>query len=282
MDTIMTPRPDTAEWNAYFPSLYSLSVYTSPKTDFDGGVYAKTYKGEKRVLVLLTDERYLEMTNGALFSTGNHPVETLLPMMHLAKAGFQLDVATLSGQRAKFEQWAMPLADKAVMEYYASVRTKLNAPQKLSAIIKDNDLSAYAAIFIPGGHGVLAGIPQSQEAGHLLRLANAQKLFIISLCHGPASLLAAEQNGDFPFKGYALCVFPDNLDEGANLAIGYMPGHLKLLAGKELQARGVTICNEGITGQVHRDRNLLTGDSPLASNALGRLAAETLLDELCD
>lgn len=31
------------------------------------------------------------------------------------------------------------------------------------------------------------------------------------------------------------------------------------------------------TGQVHRDRILLTGDSPLASNALGRLAVETLL-----
>jgi len=33
-------------------------------------------------------------------------------------------------------------------------------------------------------------------------------------------------------------------------------------------------------GAVHRDRILLTGDSPLASNALGRLAAETLLKEV--
>ncbi|MBQ1495452.1 MAG: protein deglycase HchA, partial [Acinetobacter sp.] len=28
---------------------------------------------------------------------------------------------------------------------------------------------------------------------------------------------------------------------------------------------------------VHQDRKLLTGDSPLASNNLGKLAAETLL-----
>ena len=30
------PVRDRAEHNAYFPSDYSLSVYTSPKTDFDG------------------------------------------------------------------------------------------------------------------------------------------------------------------------------------------------------------------------------------------------------
>ncbi|EMO6349810.1 TPA: protein deglycase HchA, partial [Pseudomonas aeruginosa] len=38
------------------------------------------------------------------------------------------------------------------------------------------------------------------------------------------------------------------------------------------------ILNKGITGQVHRDRKLLTGDSPLASNNLGKLAAKTLLE----
>jgi D-lactate dehydratase / protein deglycase len=29
----------------------------------------------------------------------------------------------------------------------------------------------------------------------------------------------------------------------------------------------------------HRDRKLLTGDSPFAANALGKLAAESLLEE---
>ncbi|KAJ6789214.1 hypothetical protein PWT90_10435 [Aphanocladium album] len=35
-----------------------------------------------------------------------------------------------------------------------------------------------------------------------------------------------------------------------------------------------------MTGQVHRDRLLLTGDSPLASNNLGKLAAQTLLEDV--
>ena len=37
--------------------------------------------------------------------------------------------------------------------------------------------------------------------------------------------------------------------------------------------------NDDMTGAVHRDRNLLTGDSPLASHALGKLAADVLIDE---
>ena len=38
--------------------------------------------------------------------------------------------------------------------------------------------------------------------------------------------------------------------------------------------------NTDISGMVHRDRKLLTGDSPLAGNALGKLAAEALLEEV--
>lgn len=274
---IMQPVPDRAEWNAYFPSDYSLSVYTAAKTNFDGADYPQKYQGKKKILVLLTDERYLEMANGTLFSTGNHPVETLLPMMHLANAGFSFDIATLSGQRAKFELWAMPLADEKVMDFYTSYLPDFQAPHKLVDLLPGFSPENYAAVFIPGGHGAMAGIPQSRDAGQMLCQAVKENIFVISLCHGPACLLAAELTGEFPFAGYEACVFPDSLDEGANVAIGYLPGHLKELAAGALQKKGVQILNDTITGQVHRDRILLTGDSPLASNALGRLAVETLL-----
>ncbi len=91
------PTPDLAEDNAFFPSPYSLSQYTSPKTDYDGTTYPTPYTGNKKVLMIATDERYIQMQNGKFFSTGNHPVEMLLPMFHLDNAGFEIDVATLSG-----------------------------------------------------------------------------------------------------------------------------------------------------------------------------------------
>ncbi|MGM7377207.1 protein deglycase HchA, partial [Acinetobacter baumannii] len=54
------PTPDLAEDNAFFPSPYSLSQYTSPKTDYDGTTYPTPYAGNKKVLMIATDERYIQ------------------------------------------------------------------------------------------------------------------------------------------------------------------------------------------------------------------------------
>ena len=73
--------------------------------------------------------------------------------------------------------------------------------------------------------------------------------------------------------------FPDATDR-MTPDIGYMPGHLSWHFGEKLKALGVTILNTEPTGAVHADRKLLTGDSPFAGNALGKLAAEALLAEV--
>ena len=281
------PTPDLAEDNAFFPSPYSLSQYTSPKTDYDGTTYPTPYAGNKKVLMIATDERYIQMQNGKFFSTGNHPVEMLLPMFHLDNAGFEIDIATLSGNPAKLEMWAMPKQEQVVLDTFQKYADKLKNPLKLGDILENvvGENSPYAAVFIPGGHGVLAKIPHSLEVKKVLKWAVEQEKFIITLCHGPASLLAAavdEQPENYIFKDYQICVFPDSLDKGANIDIGYMPGALPWLVGENLEKLGVKILNTGITGQFHRDRKLLTGDSPLASNNLGKLAAETLLAEVKD
>lgn len=276
-----TPTPDQAEDNAFFPSPYSLSQYTSSKTDYDGTTYPQPYKGDKKILMIATDERYILMQNEKFFSTGNHPVEMLLPMFHLDNAGFEFDVATLSGNPVKLEMWAMPSEDKTVLDTYNKYLEQLK-PVKLADILQDviAENSPYAGVFIPGGHGVLAKIPESLEVKHVLKWAMDHDKYVITLCHGPASLLAAgvdEASENYLFKGYEICVFPDSLDKGANIDIGYMPGKLQWLVGENLEKLGVKILNKGITGQVHKDRKLLTGDSPLASHNLGKLAAETLL-----
>lgn len=276
------PTRDTAEENAFFPSLYSLSQYTAPKTDYDGTTYEKPYQGDKKILMIATDERYILMQNGKFFSTGNHPVEMLLPIFHLDNAGFEFDVATLSGNPVKLEMWAMPNEEQVVLDTYAKYLEQLKKPLKLADILEQaiGENSPYAGVFIPGGHGVLAKIPESKEVKQVLKWAMDNDKYVITLCHGPASLLAAavdETPENYIFKGYEICVFPDSLDKGPNIDIGYMPGQLQWLVGENLQKLGVKILNQSITGQVHKDRKLLTGDSPLASHNLGKLAAQTLL-----
>ena len=103
----------------------------------------------------------------------------------------------------------------------------------------------------------------------------------VNLSHSckPAVIPERVQPGSTLFKGYKICAFPDSLD-AQTPAIGYMPGHLTWKFGERLKTLGFEIVNDGISGAVHRDRQLITGDSPLAGNALGKLAAETLLKEV--
>lgn len=270
------PQPDPAEDNAFFPSSYSLSQFTSPKSDLNGADYPTRYQGGKKVLMIGADERYLLTDNGSFFSTGNHPVETLLPMYHLDKAGFGFDVATVSGNPVKFEYWAMPSEDAEVKGFFTKYRPQFKQPLTLSEVIS-RGLDGYAAIFIPGGHGALIGLPESRDVGAVLKWAAANDRFVISLCHGPAAFLAV---GDSDiYRGYAICAFPDALDEKTP-DIGYMPGHLTWKFGEKLKTLGFRILNDDISGAVHKDRRLITGDSPLAGNALGKLAAASLLEDV--
>ena len=80
-----SPKP-TAD-GAFSPSPLAIKLGTSSTTDYDGGVYAKSYTGtQNRVLMICTEERNMTMANGKKFSTGNHPVEMGLPMLHLMNA----------------------------------------------------------------------------------------------------------------------------------------------------------------------------------------------------
>ncbi len=279
------PVPDPAEDNAFFPSPYSLGEFTSAKSDLGDANYPKPYTGGRwKVLMIATDERYLLMKNGTMFSTGNHPVEMLLPMYHLDKAGFSIDVATVSGNPVKLELWALPKEDEAVRSIYRKYIDKLKSPLKLEDVVnqKLGADSDYIGIFIPGGHGALVGIPFSLDVKAVLKWAMDNDKHIISLCHGPASLLAAgvgEAKDDFIFKGYKICVFPDSID-AKTPEIGYMPGAMPWFIGEKLRELGVEILNSDITGQTHQDRNLITGDSPFASNNVGKVAAKALLDKV--
>lgn len=276
----MRPTPDLAEDNAFFPSAYSLSQFTSSKSNLSDADYANPYTGGRwKILVVGADERYLLTDNGTMFSTGNHPVETLLPMYHMDKAGFSFDIATLSGNPVKFEWWAMPHEDKEIVGLFSKYRDQFKQPLKLADVVKNalGKDSDYIGVFIPGGHGALMGLPNSEDMKAVLEWALEHDKFMISLCHGPAAFLAVGKNP--AFAGFKICAFPDAMD-AQTPDIGYMPGHLTWKFGEQLQALGFEIINTDISGAVHQDRKMLTGDSPLAGNALGKLAAQALLQSL--
>jgi len=267
---------------SYSPSKLALKLGTVDTTDFENISYSK-YQGEKsKILVIFTQQKNMKMQNGKLFSTGNHPIEALLPMLHLKNAGFDFVIATPTGKPVVFEMWAFPEKDEYVNAIYNEYKTSFEQPQSLEDF-RDNSLSdtaSYAAVFIPGGHGSMLGIPEDQNVGKILNWAHDNDLFIISLCHGPGSFLATTLNDQsFIFEGYKMAVFPDSVDK-TTPKVGYLPGYMPWGLSEKLKSLGANIVNTKSDKTVCLDRKLITGASPLASNELGKLAAQTLLNEL--
>lgn len=274
-------QPQQEEDGSYKPSSLALSIATSPISNFEEVSYTP-YQGEKsKVLVIFTENKNLEMKNGKLFSTGNHPVEALVPMLHLQNAGFDFEIATPHGKPVVFEMWAFPNEDENVKSIYEKHQSQFEKPLNLSKLMNGTlNANNYAAVFVPGGHGAMIGIPEDANVGQVLRWAHNNDVFTITLCHGPGALLATTTNNqEFVFEGYKMCVFPDAVDEQTPM-IGYLPGHMKMGVSETLKAKGAIVVNTESDDSVIRDRDLITGASPYASNELGKLAANTLLAEL--
>lgn len=85
-----------------------------------------------------------------------------------------------------------------------------------------------------------------------------------------------------PLSGYKIAAFPDSLDFGANLDIGYLPGEMPWALGETFKKEGIEIINDDMTGVTTRDRDLLTGDSPLAAHQLGKDSVTALLEQYGD
>ncbi len=279
---ILGLAPKLESDGSYSPSKMALKMSVADKTDFENISYQK-YEGKRsKILVIFTEQKNLKMKNGKDFSTGNHPVEALLPMLHLKNAGFEFEIATPTGKPVVFEMWAFPRKDEHVNAIYKEHKSSFERPVKLSDFINTSfaHSDSYAAVFVPGGHGAMIGIPEDKNVAKILNWAHENDLFTISLCHGPGAFLSTTLNNQkFLYKGYNMAVFPDSVDNKTPM-IGYLPGKMPYGLSENLKSLGANLMNTKMDKTVCVDRTLITGASPLASNELGKLAAKTLLKEL--
>lgn len=276
-------KPQKEDDGSYSPSSLALKMATSSTTDYTP-VFKNHGPIRGKILMLCTEEKNLEMQNGKYFSTGNHPVEMLVPILHLQDAGFEIEVFTLTGKAVKLEMWAFPEKDEAVHQIFEEFKPKFHSPHSLAELVSQDSfqLNAFAAVFIPGGHGALMGLPQSTDVKKLIYRAHENNLLMLSICHGPAAFISAaidEPEGEFIYRGYKIAAFPDGVDS-VTPWMGYMPGHLKWKFGKRLKGLGMEIVNKMADKSCHRDRNLITAASPLAANDFGQMAAKALIERI--
>jgi molecular chaperone Hsp31 and glyoxalase 3 len=254
-------------------------ISTYQFTDFGG----RQYSGDQKVLVLCTEERYFKMANGKDFSTGNNVQETMVPLMHLVQGGFDFEVVTPSGKPAILEEWSVPVKDEAVLKFRKTHQAKFDQPHSLKTLLQDNALhnqSNFIALFLPGGHGAMVGLPKDENVGKLLRWTKESDRYLVAVCHGPAAMIAKDKKGQAnPYQGYKMVAFPDKFDKQSP-SLGYLPGQLPWFQCEALEKEGISILNDKITGATHIDRKLISGDSPKACDELGKIAVEALFKEL--
>lgn len=261
----------------YEPSSFSAMLAIDSKTAYKKVDFGKTYSGNKKVLVICTQERYMLMGNGKKFSSGNHPVETGQPLLILKDAGFDFDICTPTGQPACLEMWALPKKDELFMEFFEkTIKPKADKPLSLEKIFADKKaFDKYVTFFFPGGQGAMLGLPEDETCGKLVEYTKEKDLILMSVCHGPAAFLSAK--GDtHPYSGFKIACFPDAIDKQSP-SIGYLPGPQTWYFGEKLIERGLTIINTGADDTISDDRNLVTGASPKACQKLGVAVAEKLL-----
>ena len=276
---ILGIAPKLRDDGSYSPSKVALKLAVAAKTDYTKVSYEKYHGQKSKILVICTEQKDMQMKNGKKFSTGNHPVEAILPMLHLRDAGFEFNIVTPTGKPVVFEMWAMPNKDQNVINLYNEYEKQFENPGSLKDFVENSldDDQSYAAVFIPGGHGAMLGIPEDLNVGKVLRWAHKKDLFTITLCHGPGSLLSTNlDENEFIYKGYQMAVFPDSVDKQTPL-VGYLPGHMPWKLCEKLTDLGVSIINKKSDNSTCIDRKLITGASPLAANELGKLVANTLL-----
>ncbi|MCP4098628.1 MAG: protein deglycase HchA [Planctomycetaceae bacterium] len=268
--------------DSYRPSRLALRLATSSVSNYKASSY-EAYQGKRsKIIVVFTERKNMTMRNGREFSTGNHPVEALLPMLHLKNAGFEFEIATPNGKPVVFEMWAMPSKDADVLGIYNDLKPRFDHPKSLEEVVGSLDArtDSYVALFIPGGHGAMLGLPDDQNVAALLRWAHTNDLFTISLCHGPGAFLATTlEKQEFLYSGYEMAVFPDSVDKKTPL-IGYLPGHMPWALGARLENLGAKLVNSKADDTCCVDRKLITGASPEAADKLGKIAATTLLEHL--
>ena len=279
LKTLLGISPQAEPDGSYRPSKLAMKLATSAVTDYEPVPQGTVSGHGARVLVVVTERKDMTMHNGKRFSTGTHPVELLVPLLHLRSAGLEIEISTPTGAPAAIEMWAMPTKDEAVMGLYEALKPQLEAPLSLSQVVEGlPSRTDTRAVYLPGGHGAMLGLPEDENLGRLLRWAHEKNVYTVALCHGPGALLATAA-GDSPFlyEGYKMAVFPDSVDK-MTPKIGYLPGAMPWHLGAKLAGLGVNVVNTKADDTCCVDRLLITGASPEASQKLGVLVTKTILD----
>jgi putative intracellular protease/amidase len=233
-----------------------------------------------RLLMVVTGADHLTLKDGSIRKTGFWAEELVVPHELFRGAGVVVEIATPGGVEAPLDQESLapamnPGGSKVIehyKEYLASIGDDLKHPRVLEELSGDQ-VDAYDAIFLPGGHGPMQDLAHSKPLGEIIRHMQARDKLVVAVCHGPAGLLPAlGADGTWAFQGFRLTAFTNEEEEAVGLA-----DKVPFLLETRLRELGGDF-QPGKPWKPHvvADRNLATGQNPASSAGVAREALARL------
>ncbi|WP_009760366.1 type 1 glutamine amidotransferase domain-containing protein [Rhodococcus sp. JVH1] len=232
------------------------------------------------VLIAVTGVDYWTLADGTKHPCGYWPEELATPHRVFDHAGLEITIATPGA--------VIPTADQAgfspemnggsaeagqrIADYLTSIADELNNPKAL----EDTDPDAFDFVFVPGGHGPMEDLADSDRFGEIIRSFHDAGKPVAAVCHGPAALLSARTDGgSWLFAGHKMTAF-SNVEERQ---VGFADRAMWLLEDRLVSEGGVYSAAQQPWGEcVVVDRNLYTGQNPASSEGLARRLVDAITD----
>lgn len=218
----------------------------------------------ERVTIVMAKNVLMVVTS---HSKVNNEAKTGLWLSEFAEAyiefqnkGYNVTIASVDGGKPPIDEGSVQQETRQEI---------LDAEKYLEETVKVDTVSAsdFDAIFIPGGHGAMFDLPESQKVQELIREFYEADKYVASVCHGPAALVNVTlSNGEPLVSGKRVNAFTDAEEEDTGLT-AHMPFLLESRL-RELGAEFVTAPNW--TEHVESDGFLITGQNPQSTEAVAK------------
>ncbi len=225
----------------------------------------------KKILMVLT----LSATMGGSDEpTGLWLEEFTEPYYALLDAGFDVTVVSTAGGAVPLDPRSLgedAEKNEANIRYHDDGATRDTLSD--SPALADVTAFEYDAIFLPGGHGTMWDLPESDKLASDVSALNAAGKPVAAVCHGPAGLVGATTpDGEPLVKGKRVSAFLTEEEELVGLR-----EQIPFLLDERLESLGATLVKgEPFTETAVADGGLITGQNPQAAAKVAELLITAL------
>lgn len=213
---------------------------------------------KKNILIIVSNANAIGPNNRR---TGTFLPEVAHPYAEFEKAGYQVNFASLTGDTPYLD--ALHLAgDPDNLQFLTG---KGWADMQQAAKLSDVEVSAYDAIFVPGGLAPMADMPEDAVLKNTIAATYERGAVIGAVCHGPVSLLNVKlSDGSYLVNGKNIASF--TTEEEDNYARPDVPFDLQTA----LTAQGAIFhAAAPWSANSIADGNLVTGQNPASAKGVG-------------